>query len=216
VYTNFYLHSHGGANTVGGDGSLSLGPASGDEAGADEYDYDPHDPVMSLMRADSQAAPVDQSPHDHRKDILVYDFPVLETELELTGPVLLKLWAQTNGLDTDWTARLAIVYETGLAVNLTYGIMRSQYRNGYENPTLLEPGEACEYTIKLNPIGCLFRPGQRLRLYVSSSDFPNFDRNHNTGKDYWSDAELRVAHQTVFHTADRPSHLVLPVIPAQR
>ena len=216
VYTNFYLHSHGGANTVGGDGSLSFGPASGDEAGADEYDYDPRDPVMSLMRADSQAAPVDQSPHDHRKDILVYDFPVLETELELTGPVLLKLWAQTNGLDTDWTARLAIVYETGLAVNLTYGIMRSQYRNGYENPTLLEPGEACEYTIKLNPIGCLFRPGQRLRLYVSSSDFPNFDRNHNTGKDYWSDAELRVAHQTVFHTADRPSHLVLPVIPAQR
>ena len=215
-YTNFYLHSRGGANTIAGDGSLSLEPASGDQAGADEYDYDPRDPVMSLMRADSQAAPVDQSPHDHRNDILVYDFPVFGSALEVTGPVSLKLWARTDGLDTDWTAKLAIVYENGLAVNLTYGIMRAQYRNGYQNPTLLEPGEVCEYTIRLNPIGCLFRPGQRLRLYVSSSDFPNFDRNHNTGKDYWSDAELRVAHQTVFHTADRPSHLVLPVIPTQR
>jgi putative CocE/NonD family hydrolase len=78
---------------------------------------------------------------------------------------------------------------------------------------LLEPGEVVEYTIKLNPIGCMFKPGQKLRLYVSSSDFPNFDRNHNTGKDYWSDAELRTAQQTIFHSADRPSHLVLPVIP---
>jgi hypothetical protein len=168
---------------------------------------------MSLMRADSQAAPVDQSPHDHRKDILVYDFPVFDSELEVTGPISLKLWAKTDGPDTDWTAKLAVVYEDGLSVNLTYGIMRAQYRNGYENPTLLEPGEVAEYTIKLNPIGCMFKPGQKLRLYVSSSDFPNFDRNHNTGKDYWSDAELRVAQQTIIHSADRPSHLVLPVIP---
>jgi hypothetical protein len=212
-YTNFYLHSQGSANTVAGDGSLSLNAPTTDEAETDEYDYDPRDPVMSLMRADSQAAPVDQAPHDHRKDILVYDFPVFDSELEVTGPVSLKLWAQTDGLDTDWTAKLAIVYENGMAVNLTYGIMRAQYRNGYENPALLEPGEVFEYTVKLNPIGCMFRPGQRLRLYVSSSDFPNFDRNHNTGKDYWSHAELRVAHQAVFHTTDRPSRLVLPVIP---
>ncbi len=212
-YTNFYLHSRGRANMVAGDGSLSLAAPATDEPGTDEYDYDPRDPVMSLMRADSQAAPVDQAPHDHRKDILVYDFPVFDSELEVTGPVSLKLWARTDGPDTDWTAKLAIVYENGMAVNLTYGIMRAQYRNGYENPVLLEPGEVFEYTIKLNPIGCIFKPGQRLRLYVSSSDFPNFDRNHNTGKDYWSDAELRVAHQAIFHTADRPSHLVLPVIP---
>ena len=212
-YTNFYLHSQGSANTVAGDGSLSLNAPTTDEAETDEYDYDPRDPVMSLMRADSQAAPVDQAPHDHRKDILVYDFPVFDSELEVTGPVSLNLWAQTDGLDTDWTAKLAIVYENGMAVNLTYGIMRAQYRNGYENPALLEPGEVFEYTVKLNPIGCMFRPGQRLRLYVSSSDFPNFDRNHNTGKDYWSHAELRIAHQAVFHTTDRPSRLVLPVIP---
>ena len=212
-YTNFYLHSQGSANTVGGDGLLSTEKPSSAESGSDEYDYDPRDPVMSLMSSNSQAAPVDQSPHDHREDILVYDFPVFDRELEVTGPVSLKLWAKTDGPDTDFTAKLAIVYEAGLAVNLTYGIMRTQYRNGYENPTLLEPGELAEYTIMLNPIGCMFKPGQKLRLYVSSSDFPNFDRNHNTGKDYWSDAELRTAHQAILHSADHPSHLVLPVIP---
>jgi hypothetical protein len=218
-YTNFYLHSQGSANTVSGDGSLSLEKpllsGQGDKSVSDEYEYDPRDPVMSLMRADSQAAPVDQSPHDHREDILVYDFPVFDSNLELTGPVTLKLWAKTDGLDTDWTAKLAVVYEDGQAVNLTYGIMRAQYRNGYENPTLLKPGELVEYAIKLNPIGCLFKPGQKLRLYISSSDFPNFDRNHNTGNDYWSDTELRTALQTVYHSAERPSHLMLPVIPRQ-
>jgi hypothetical protein len=213
AYTKFYLHSEGGANTVSGDGYLSLVPPTASEFESDQYHYNPRDPVMSLMRADSQAAPVDQSPHDHRVDILVYDFPVIESELEVTGPVSLNLWAKTDAPDTDWTAKLSIVYEDGLAVNLTYGIMRSQYRNGYDNPTLLEADEICEYTIKLNPIGCLLKQGQKLRLSVSSSDFPNFDRNHNTGKEYWSDDELRNAQQTVFHSIERPSHLVLPIVP---
>ena len=212
-YTPFYLHSGGGANTVRGDGSLSSAiPSPGDDA-SDEFEYDPRDPVMSLMRADSQAAPVDQSPHDHRQDILFYETPALEDELELVGPVRLKLWARTDAPDTDWAAKLAIVFEDGLAMNLTYGIMRAQYRDGYEDPKLLEPGQVYEYDIKLNPVGVLLKPGQRLRLYVTSSDFPNFDRNHNTGKPYWEDAELRVAHQTVLHSADMPSHLLLPVIP---
>ncbi len=118
------------------------------------------------------------------------------------------------GVYVDEAARqLVIVYEDGTAVNLTYGIVRARYRNGYESPALLEPGETCEYTIRLNPVGVLLRPGQRLRLDVSSSDFPNFDRNHNTGADFWSDAELRTARQTVFHDQERPSRLILPVIP---
>lgn len=212
-FTPFFLHSEGSANTVFGNGSLSIETPSSSEAESDEYDYDPRDPVMSLMRADSQAAPVDQSPHDQRQDVLFYETPVLEEELELTGPVRLKLWAKTDGPDTDWAARLAIVFEDGLAMNLTYGIMRAQYREGYENPKLLEPGETYEYDVKLNPVGVLLKPGQKLRLYVASSDFPNFDRNHNTGTPYWEDEELRVAHQTVFHSADKPSHLILPVIP---
>ncbi len=212
-YTEFYLHSNEGANTVNGDGVLTESAPAAAEAASDEYDYDPRDPVMSLMRADAQAAPVDQSPHDHRQDILFYETPALQEELELTGPVRLRIWASTDAPDTDWAARLAIVFEDGLAMNLTYGIMRAQYRGGYENPKLLEPGEAYEYDIKLNPIGVLLKPGQKLRLYVTSSDFPNFDRNHNTGEPYWEDSDLRVAHQTVFHSPDRPSHLLLPVIP---
>ena len=98
-------------------------------------------------------------------------------------------------------------------MNLTYGIVRTRYRDGFDHVAFTEPGDPYEYDIKLNPIGCRFLKGQRIRLYVTSSDFPNFDRNHNTGKDYWSDAELRVAHQTIFHTDGMESRLILPIIP---
>jgi putative CocE/NonD family hydrolase len=210
--TPFYLHGDGQANTIHGDGLLSREPPPAGSP-ADRFVYDPHDPVMSLMREDAQAAPVDQSPHDHRRDILVYQTPPLDREIEVIGPVTLKLWAATDGPDTDWTAKLAVVLESGLCINLTYGILRARYRDGYERPLLLEPGKPCEYSIAVNPIAILFKKGQRIRLYVSSSDFPNFDRNHNTGRDYWSDAELRAAHQTVFHDPAMPSQLILPVIP---
>jgi putative CocE/NonD family hydrolase len=209
-YTEFYLHSGGAANTVAGDGSLST--AAPENEPADHYDYDPRDPVMSLMRADAQAAPVDQAPHDYRRDILFYQTPPLTEEIELTGPVSLTLWAQTDAPDTDWTAKLAVVFEDGMAMNLTYGLMRAHYREGFENPQPIKPNVPLQYQVRLNPMGILFKPGQRIRLYVSSSDFPNFDRNHNTGKPYWSDSELRVAHQTIFHDAERPSRLLLPVI----
>ena len=91
--------------------------------------------------------------------------------------------------------------------------MRARYRDGYDRPSLIKPGRPYEYTIRLNPTGILFRRSHRIRLDVSSSDFPNFDRNHNTGRDFWSDPELRVARQTVFHDSERASLLVLPVIP---
>lgn len=210
-YTAFYLHSSGSANTIAGNGSLSVEPPGGEDP--DQYTYDPRDPVMSLMSAESQAAPVDQAPHDYRRDILFYQTPILEREIEITGPVQLILWAQTDAPDTDWTAKLAVVLEDGMAVNLTYGIRRAQYREGYVEPKPVQPNVPVEYTVRLNPTGILLKPGQCLRLYVSSSDFPNFDRNHNTGKPYWSDAELRPALQTVFHDGERPSRLVLPVIP---
>ncbi|HIG54666.1 MAG TPA: CocE/NonD family hydrolase [Candidatus Latescibacteria bacterium] len=210
-YTAFYLHSGGSANTVAGNGSLSVAPPDDEEQ--DRYSYDPRDPVMSLMSADSQAAPVDQAPHDWRQDILFYQTPPFEQEFEVTGPVSLTLWAQTDAADTDWTAKLAVVLEDGMAVNLTYGIMRAQYREGFAKPKAIQPNVPLEYVIRLNPTGILFKPGQRLRLYVSSSDFPNFDRNHNTGKPYWSDAELHPAQQIVFHDEQRPSRLLLPVIP---
>lgn len=210
-YTDFFLHSDGSANSVRGTGSISTQEPAGERP--DEYDYDPRDPVMSMMSPEAQAAVCDQSPLDSRDDILVYQTPPLEQEIEVTGPVTLKLWAASDSLDTDFTAKLIDVHPDGLAVNLCYGIMRAQFRDGYDSPSLIEPGKPYEYTIKLMPTGILFRRGHRIRLDVASSDFPNFDRNHNTGADYWSDAEMRVAHQTVFHDRERPSRLVLPVIP---
>lgn len=210
-YTDFFLSSKGGANTPFGDGVLTRDVPAGERP--DEYDYDPANPVMSLMSENSQAAPCDQSPLDGRHDVLVYQTDPLQTDIQVTGPMTLKLWASTDGPETDFTAKLIDVHPNGLAVNLSYGIMRTLYRNGYDQPSLTQARAVNEYTIKLMPTGILFRQGHRIRLDVSSSDFPNFDRNHNTGADFWSDAELRVAHQTVFHDRERPSRLVLPVIP---
>ena len=210
-YTDFYLHSGGAANTVGGDGSLSTAAPAGEMS--DEYDYNPRDPVMSLMEVNSQSGARDQTPLAHRRDVLVYQTPPLENELEVIGPVVLKLWAASSAPDTDFRAKLIDVHPDGLAVNLCYGIIRARYREGFDSPNLIEPGRPYEYNVPLNPTGIVFKKGHRMRVDVSSSDFPNFDRNHNTGADFWSDAELRVAHQTVYHDGEHPSRLVLPVIP---
>ena len=211
-YTEFFLHSGGGANTVFGDGVLSQS-APGEEP-HDAYRYDPRDPVMSLMNPDSQTAPRDQAPLAGRQDILVYQTPPLEQAVQVTGPVNLILWVASDAPDTDFTTKLIDVHPDGMAVNLTYGVLRCHYRDGYgTRAPPLKPGTAYELTVPLNPTGVLFGKGHRIRLDVSSSDFPNFDRNHNTGRDFWSDAELRPANQTVFHDAKRPSRLILPVIP---
>ena len=128
---------------------------------------------MSLLRIDSQVAPVDQSPHDHRPDMLVYETRPLEADLVLIGAVALRLWAATDGPNTDWSAKLAVVHRDGVAVNLTYGIARARFRNGFDQPAPVIPGEVIEYTVPLNPVGVRLKPGERLRLYLSSSDFPN-------------------------------------------
>ena len=210
-YTDLYLSSFGEANTVYGDGMLTFDQKPG--ALSDEFDYDPRDPVMSLMHQNSQSIPIDQSPNDHRHDILVYETEPMTEDLDVIGPVRLKLWATTDAPETDFAVKLAIVHEDGLCMNLTYGIIRTTYRDGYDRTAYTEIGVPYEYDIKLNPIGCRFLKGQRIRLYIASSDFPNFDRNHNTGKDYWSDTEFKVAHQTIYHTVDMPSRVILPVIP---
>ena len=202
------MHSGGSANTVDGDGTLSTHEPGGERP--DEYDYDPRDPVMSTMGIEAQAAPR-AGALDGRRDILVYQTPVLKQDLEVVGPVELRLRASSSASDTDFTAKLVDVHPSGLAVNLTCGILRTQYRGGYDGLALIDPRVPYELTIKLKPTGVLFRAGHRIRLDVSSSDFSNFDRNHNTGADFWSDSELRVAHQTVFHDRERPSRLVLPV-----
>ena len=168
---------------------------------------------MTLYSPPGQHEPQDQRALDGRRDILIYSTPPLEKPVEVTGPVTLKLWAASSAADTDFVAKLIDVWPNGFAQEVCYGIVRARYRDSYDAPSLLRPGEAYELTVRLNPTSNLFRPGHRIRLDVSSSDFPNFDRNHNTGGKDYAEATLVSAVQTVFHDASRPSRLVLPVIP---
>ena len=210
-YVPYYLHSEGGAASVSGDGTLSEEPP-GDEP-VDEYVYDPRDPVMTLYQQRGQHEPLDQRALDDRRDILRFATPPLRQEVEVTGHIRLKLYAASTARDTDFVAKLLDIWPNGFAQELCYGIVRARYRESFENPSLIEPGTVFEYDIAINPTSNVFKPGHRIRLDVSSSDFPNFDRNHNTGGNDYADATLVAARQTVFHDAARPSHVILPVIP---
>ncbi len=210
-YVPYYLHSEGGAASVEGDGTLSEEPP-GDEP-VDEYVYDPRDPVMTLYQQRGQHEPLDQRALDDRRDILRFATPPLQQEVEVTGHIRLKLYAASTARDTDFVVKLLDIWPNGFAQELCYGIVRARYRESFENPSLIEPGTVFEYDIAINPTSNVFKPGHRIRLDVSSSDFPNFDRNHNTGGNDYADATLIAARQTVSHDAARPSHVILPVIP---
>ena len=137
----------------------------------------------------------------------------MEREIEVTGHIHLKLYAASTARDTDFVAKLLDIWPDGFAQELCYGIVRARYRESFESPSLIEPGAVYGYDITIHPTSNVFKPGHRIRLDVSSSDFPNFDRNHNTGGNDYADATLAAARQTVFHDAARPSHVILPIIP---
>ncbi len=197
---------------LAGGGGLTWGPP-GDEA-CDEYLYDPRDPVMTLYSAAGQQEPHDIRALDGRPDVLVYATQPLEEPVEVIGPVEMRLWAASSARDTDFIVRLADVWPDGFAQELSYGIVRARYRSSFDNPTPIKPGTAYEYTIQLNPTANLFKPGHRIRVDVTSSDFPNFDRNHNTGGDDYAESTLLTARQRVFHGRAMASRVILPVISA--
>ena len=220
VETRFYLRSNGQANTLNGDGTLST--ESPDNEPFDQFVYDPANPVMTrggalLMSPEFRAGPLDQTPIEIRPDVLVYTTPVLEQDVEVTGPITMHLWAVSSAPDTDFVARLVDVHPNGFAQILTDGIIRARYRNFArgEAPSLIEPGRAYEYEIYLWSTSNVFKAGHRIRLDVTSSGFPRWDRNPNTGHDFGVDIELAVAHQTILHDRDHPSYIVLPVVPGQ-
>jgi len=154
----------------------------------------------------------DQRPVEAREDVLVYTTPPLEHDVEVTGPVVVHLFASTDGRDTDFTAKLVDVFPDGTAWNLCDGIVRGRYRNGRGPAELLTPGEVYEFKIDCWVTSSLFKAGHRIRVEISSSNFPRFDRNMNTGDPIGDDANPRRAHQTVLHDAEHPSHIVLPII----
>lgn len=187
----------------------------------DRYTYDPSDPVPTLggallMTPEYPSGPFDQRPIEARPDVLVYTTPPLAHDVEVTGPIVVRLWAVSSAPDTDFVARLVDVYPDGRSIILTDGIIRARYRNFRrgEPPTLIEPGRPYEYEIDLWATSNLFRAGHRIGLQVTSSCFPRWDRNPNTGHPFGVDAELRVAHQEILHDREHPSHVVLPIVPA--
>ena len=212
-YTRYYLHSDGSANTRSGDGTLSTVPPGAEPP--DRYVYDPADPAPTL-RGNTLMIPhgaADQRSTEDRSDVLVYTSDPLEHDLELTGPIKVQLFAASSAVDTDFTAKLVDVRPDGYAQNIQDGIIRARYRSSARQPTFITPGQVYEYTIDLWATSQVFRAGHRLRVEISSSNFPRFDRNPNTGAPLGEDTRLETAQQTVQHRGDYPSHIVLPVIP---
>jgi len=216
VWTNYYLHSDGRANGRDGDGTLSPEPPAASER-PDSFQYDPSNPVPSwggpnLLPA-ANSGPKEQSRIETRPDVLVYTTPPLEQDIEVTGPVTATIFAATSAVDTDWTVKLVDVYPDGSAYGVVDGIIRARYRDRLGQASLLEPGRPYEYSIDLQATSIAFKRGHRIRVQVSSSNFPRFARNTNSGGPLATDATLVVAQQTVLHDATHPSHVRLPVIP---
>ena len=217
VNTKYYLHSGGKANSKNGDGSLGAQAPDGEPP--DVFLYNPADPVPTTGGAlccnpyFAANGAYDQNQVEERQDVLVYTTPPLERDVEVTGPVTVTLWAATSATDTDFTAKLVDVCEDGCARNLTDGIIRARYRDSMSNPTLLEPGRPYRYEIDLWATSNVFKAGHRIRLEISSSNFPRFDRNTNTGNIIAEDTELRPALQTVFHDSQQASYVTLAIVP---
>ena len=220
VETRYYLHSNGQANTLHGNGYLITDLPDNEEPSADYYDYDAANPVITrggalLMSPEYRPGPLDQRPTENREDVLVYTTGELKEDLEVTGQIKVHLWAISSVPDTDFVTRLVDVHPDGYAQNLTDGIIRARYRNAAlgEDASLIEPGRAYEYEIDLWATSNVFRAGHRIRLDVTSSNFPRWDRNPNTGHEFGADTELAVAHQTILHDREHPSYVVLPIVP---
>jgi len=225
-HTRYYLHAAKGANTAAGDGALSTVPPKTEPP--DRFEYDPASPVRTIggrLCCGAGASgpppellglapgPFDQRPNESRADVLVYSSPVLPEDVEVTGFITLELYAATSAADTDFTAMLVDVDDTGLARYLADGIVRARFRESTKAASSIEPGRIYKYTIDLWATSNVFRTGHRIRVYVASSNFPRFNRNLNTGEKTAGGTALVRAKQTIYHDAEHPSAIVLPVIP---
>ena len=224
--TAFFLHA---------DGTLSRNEPDEQEQPSTRYTFDPMDPVPtmgggisaadSIMRPgafDQRGRPdfigcVNELPLNTRHDILTFQTPELEEDTEVTGDILMRLWASSSALDTDFTAKLIDVhppsddYPDGFAMNITDSIIRARYRNGWNCAELMEPGAAYEFVFHLYPTSNVFRRGHRIRLDISSSNWPRFDVNPNTGGALGLERRYEVAHQTIYHSPEHRSHILLPL-----
>ena len=214
--TRYFLHSAGDAN---GPGSGSLSVAAPAKELPDRYTYDPVNAVPTIGgplccgALPTGIGPQDQRPAEARSDVLVYTTPVLAQDTEVTGPVSLDLYVSSSAVDTDFTGMLLDVWPDGYAQNLTSGILRLRYRNSPEQPELAIPGQVYRITVDLWATSNVFRAGHKLRLEVSSSNFPRFDRNLNTGEEQAHATRIIKAANVIYHDRAHPSALIVPLVP---
>jgi uncharacterized protein len=216
-WIDYHLTSGGHANTANGDGVLTTTPAPATER--DIYLYDPRRPVPTtggacLPMTPGFGGPVDQRSVAGRDDILCYTTPVLTEPVEVTGPISVTLFVSSSAVDTDFTAKLVDVFPDGRAINLCDGILRTRYRNGLDHQELMEPGTVYEITVDMTATANVFLPGHRIRLDISSSNFPRYDRNTNTGGVIAEESEDQMipAVNRIHHGPGYPSRLILPII----
>jgi putative CocE/NonD family hydrolase len=215
-WQRLYLHSRGKANTAVGDGALSRDEPVSETP--DRFAYDPGHPVPTVggrfFGVGLVPGPLDQYQVEKRQDVLCYTTPELKQDLEVSGPLKIHLFAASSARDTDFSARLVDVYPDGRAYNLVEGLKRAHALKSNDQPRLINPGEIYEYSIALGNTSQLFRRGHQIRAEISSSNFPMFDRNMNTGNLIGEDAHGIIAQQTVYHQSGYASYLDLPVIPS--
>jgi uncharacterized protein len=215
--TKYYLHSSGSANSANGDGTLSTATPGAEKA--DQFTYDPSDAVPTLGGPlccgpfpPAGLGPQDQSKAEVRGDVVVFTTPALSSDLEVTGPVALELYVSSSAVDTDFTGKLVDVWPNGFAQNLTEGILRMRYRDSQEKPELAKPGETYRIVVDLWATSNVFLAGHKLRLEVSSSNFPRFDRNLNTGEEQAGATRMNKATNVIYHDKAHPSALILPAV----
>jgi predicted acyl esterase len=213
----YYLESDGSANTLNGDGRLTMA-RPGPEDKADSFTYDPMDPVTSYggnvccTGGAIDAGAFDQRQMEERQDILVYTSEPLEEGIEVSGTIEITLYVSSDARDTDFTVKLIDVYPDGRAYNLDETIQRARYREGYDRQVFIEEGRVYELPVSPMSTSNYFAAGHRIRIEVSSSNFPRFTRNLNTGGNNYDETEGVVAHNTVHHSRQYPSHIKLPIV----
>ena len=205
-YQNYYFHSQGNANTLKGDGRLDTKHPKSESS--DRFDYHPENPVPTI----GTMGPYDQRAVEERQDVLVYTTPPLKKDMEVTGPVKAVIYASSDAVNTDFTAKLVDVYPDGRAIRICEGIIRADHRDPDVPPSNIVPGEIYEYHIDLWATSNVFMKGHRMLVEISSSNFPRFDRNLNTGKYFARDTTMTMAEQVIYHSSEYPSHIILPLI----
>lgn len=216
-YEKWYIHHNG---------LLNKKPPSDEKI--DKFDYDPGNPVSVIggnhsigsynpgLYEIAKPGPYDQKVLESRKDVLVYTSEVLKEGIEIIGPITFILFASSSAVDTDFVVKIADVYPDGRSINISEGIVRGRFRNDiWRTPVLMEPGKVYEFRIEMMPTAYFFKKNHRIRIYVTSSNFPLWDRNLNTGKNPATDTSFNIAHQSIFHDSTMQSHIILPVSPLQ-